>query len=314
MPLARLYAATGGRLLPLDGGPAVVPPTGGGGGDTPPPVGNVNAMLVGAAGVALNGSDFPALDAAAGPFTVRRSYDTNLPATFAGSVAGMDVGMRASVWSCKPDLAQLASGALDTAIKAFVASIPDTHVAWLTCWHEPDGKIRKGQFTLAQYVPAFTHWCQVVKAAAVTYSKPHVYTTQIHEAWSGQHPAAGTTYGELWPGDGLVDCFAVDGYSNTGSGSALWGPAVTFATSKGVPWGIAEVGCAGTMDTAWMQAQADYATTHKAGGQHTRCAYFCWFSNETGGVLATPGTNGPAQLKAKSISQANYTDFNSFVL
>lgn len=315
MPAARLYVASGGRLLPLDGGPAVVPPpSGGGGGDNPPPTGNVNAMLVGAAGVNLNGSDFPALDMAAGPWTARRSYDTNLPSTFASSVAGIDVGVRASVWSCKPDLAQLASGALDTAIKAFVASIPDTHVCWLTAWHEPDGKIRKSQFTLAQYLPAFARWCSVVKAATVTYNKPHVYTTQIHEAWSGQHPAVGTTYSDLWPGDGLVDCFAVDGYSNTGSGAALWGPAVMFAQGKGVPWGIAEVGCVTTMDTSWMQAQADYATTHKAGGQHTKCAYFCWFSNETGGVLATPGADGPAQLKSKSIAQAAYTDVNSYLL
>jgi hypothetical protein len=311
MPRSRLYAASGGRLLPLDGGPVVVPPpTGGGGGDDPPPVGNVNAMLVGAASVNLNGSDFPALDVAAGPFTVRRSYDTNLPATFAASVAGIDVGVRASVWSCKPDLTQLASGALDSAITAFVASIPDTHVVWLTVWHEPDGKIRKGQFTLADYLPAFARFCQVVKSVG----KSHVYTTQILEAWSGQHPAAGTTYSDLWPGDGLVDCYGVDGYSNTGTGAALWGPAVTFAQSKGIPWGIAEVGCATTMDTSWMQAQADYATTHKAGGQHTRCAYFCWFSNTTGGVLATPGSDAAAQAKAKSISQANYTDVNAFVL
>ena len=73
-------------------------------------------MLVGAASQNANGSDFAALDGVAGPFTVRRSYDTTLPATFAASVAGIDAGQRASVWSCKPDLTQLASGALDTAI------------------------------------------------------------------------------------------------------------------------------------------------------------------------------------------------------
>jgi hypothetical protein len=310
VPYARLYAASAGRLLPLDGGTAVIPTQpGGGGGDNPPPTGNRNGMLVGAAGVNLSGSDFPALDAAAGPFTVRRSYDTNLPATFASSVAGIDVGARASVWSCKPDLAQLASGALDSAIRAFVASIPDTHVAWLTVWHEPDGKIRKGQFTLSDYLPAFARFCSVVKSVG----KPHVYTTQILEAWSGQSPAAGTRFSDLWPGDGLVDCFAVDGYSNTGTGAALWGPALTFATGKGVPWAIAELGCAGTMDTSWMQTQADYAGTHASGG-HGKAAYFCWFSNETGGVLATPGTNTAAVAKAKTISQAYFTDVNSYLL
>lgn len=313
MPAAKLYVLRGGRLLPLAGGPAIIPPTSGGtgtpgGGD--PGTGNRNTMLVGAAGTSLSGSDFPALDAAAGPFTVRRSYDTNLPATFAASVAGIDVGKRASVWSCKPDLAALAAGTLDNAIRAFVQSIPDTHVAWLTVWHEPDGKIRKGQITLAAYLPAFRRFCQVVKSVG----KPHVYTTQILEAWSGQTPKAGSTYADLWPGDGYVDTFGVDGYSNTGSGAGLWGPAVNFARSKGIPWGIAEVGCATTPDTAWMQAQADYAGSTAAGGGRTRAAYFCWFSNATGGVLPTPGTDPAMQAKAKSISQAYYTDVNSYLL
>ena len=321
MPTARLFVASGGRLLPLDGGTAVIPTEPGGGGDNPPPVGNVNAMLVGAAGVNLSGSDFAALDAAAGPYTSRRVYEDaaiGFPfTTWAASRGGMDVGKRASVWSCKPDLAGLKSGAYDAKITAFVRTIPDTHVAFLTCWHEVDGKIRKGTtdpsgatITLAAWLPAIRRFCDAVHAAG----KPHVYTSLILEAWSGQHPTAGSRYEDIWPGDGYIDVFAVDGYSNTGTGVALWGPAVTFASSKQIPWAIAEVGCAGTMDTSWMQAQADYATTHKAGGKHTKCAFFCFFSNTVGGVLATPGSDGSAQAKSKSIAQANFVDVNSYVL
>jgi hypothetical protein len=311
MSLARIMAAKGARLVPLDGGPVIIPPTPGGGG---PASGPQTAMLVGAASGSLSGSDFATLDAAAGPFTCRRSYDTALPATFADSVAGIDVGQRASIWSCKPDLGQLAAGLLDSQIRAFVASIPASHVAFLTCWHEPDGKIRKGQFTLADYLPAFARWCQVVYQAAADFGRPHVYTTQILEAWSGQHPAAGTTYADLWPGDGLVGCYGVDGYSNTGTTDALWGPAVSFATSKGIPWGVAEVGCAGTMDTTWMSAQAAYAAATPAGGAHTKAAFFAWFDNVTGGVLATPGDDPAALSTAHAISLANYTDVNAFVL
>jgi hypothetical protein len=307
----RLYTASGGRLLPLAGGPAVIPPASGGGGE---PTGNVNAMLIGAASANLSGSDFAALDTVAGPYTCRRSYDVTLPASFAASAAGIDVGLRASIWSCKPDLDQLASGALDSAIRAFVASIPPTHVCWLTAWHEPDAKIRQDVFTLAAYLPAFTRWCQVVKAAAVEFGRPHVYTAQVMTTWSGQHPQAGSTFPEMWPGDGLVDCFAVDGYSNVGSGADLWGPAVTFAAGKGIPWGIGEVGCVTTMDVAWMQAQADYAGATAAGGRHTRAAFLAWFSNATGGVLPTPGTDAAAQAKSKQIAQQYYTDVNSYLL
>lgn len=312
MSYARAYLASGGRLLPLAGGPAVIPPSNGGGGT---PTGNVNAMLVGAASALANGGDFAALDTAAGPWTCRRSYDAGgVPSSFAASAAGIDVGKRASVWSCKPDLAALANGSLDSAIRAFVASIPPTHVCWVTAQHEPDVKIRKGTFSLSQYLPAFQRWCRVVKQATVDFDRPHVYTAQIMSTWSGQNPQAGSTFADLWPGDGLVDCYGVDGYSNVGSGADLWGPAVKFAASKGIPWAVAEVGCGDVMDTSWMQAQADYAGATAAGGQHTRCAFFCWFSNTTGGVLATPGTDPSAQAKSKSIAQAYYTDYNSYLL
>jgi hypothetical protein len=321
MPLVQIYLASGGRLLPLAGGPAIIPPDAGGGGGGGP-VGDVTTMLVGAASANLSGSDFADLDAAAGPFTCRRSYDSALPATFAASVAGMDVGQRASIWSCKPDLTALADGDLDGQIRAFVASIPTTHVAWLTCWHEPDHKIRSSDFpgfTLAAYLPAFRRWCQVVKDAAEEFGRPHVYTTQIVEAWSGQTPQAGTTLADMWPGNGtdglpLVDCYGVDGYSNTGTGAALWGPSVDFAKSKGVPWGIAEIGCGTAIDTSWMAAQAAYAATHAAGGRHTKAAYFCWFSNATGGVIPTPGTDSAMLAAAHTISQTYWADFNSFVL
>lgn len=266
-------------------------------------------MLVGAASQNTSGSDFPALDSLAGPYTVRRSYNGGaIPATWSATVAGIDVSHRASVWSAKPDLAQLAAGSLDASINAFLATIPSTHVAFVTIWHEPDGKIRKGQFTLAQWKPAFQHFCDLVHAAG----KPHLYTTLILEAWSGQHPSTGTTYADLWPGSGYVDVFGVDGYSNTGSDSALWGPAVTFASSKNVAWGIGEVGCATTYDTTWMRKQATYAATHGAGG-HTSAAYFCWFSSNNG-VIPTPGTDPNADAVSRSISTQYFINYSTFSL
>ena len=324
MPTARLYAASGSRLLPLDGGTAVVPPTpGGGGGGTPPPppVGNKNAMLIGAASANSSGSDFDALDLAAGPFTARRVYEdpqTGWPwATWSACRGQQDVGKRMSVWSCKPDIIKLGQGAYDSKITAFVQSIPDTHVAALTCWHEVDAKIRKGSkdsagtvITLANWLPAIQHFCEAVKAAG----KPHVYTSLILTVWSGIHPTSGSTYADIWPGDGLIDVFAVDGYSDVGSGDSLWGPAVTFAKGKGVPWAVAEAGCAGTMDTSWMQTQVDYADTHAGGGARSKAAFFLWFSSTVGGVLATPGTDPAAVAKSKSIAQAHFSDVNAYLL
>jgi hypothetical protein len=267
-------------------------------------------MLVGASSVSLKGKDFGELDAAAGPFTARRSYDRELPQSWAESVAGIDVGKRVSVWSCKPDLAQLSGKKLDNRLREFVQSVPDSHAAFLTCWHEPDGKIRKGQFTLAEYLPAFRRFCEVVKSVG----KPWVYTMQIVEAWSGQRPKKGTRYKDLWPGADYVDLYAVDGYSNTGSGRDLWGPAVEFASSKDIPWGIAELGCVHRIDTSWMKAQAAYAARTGAGGDRERSALLCWISNPTGGVVPKQGKDPTARAAAKRISEKYYTDPRSFVL
>lgn len=319
MQPGRLYTPSAGRWLPVDGGTAVIPTGNGGGGGGE--VGDVNTMLVGAASAVSSGSDFDALDAAAGPFTARRSYEDPMVgfpwSDWSATRAGIDVGKRASVWSCKPDIVRLGQGGYDAAITALVQSIPDTHVAFLTCWHEVDSKIRKGTadaagtvITLDLWLPAIRHFADAVHAAG----KRHVYTMLALTTWSGTNPQVGTTYADIWPGDGYIDCFAVDGYSNVGSGVGLWGPAVSFARSKNIPWAAAEVGCAGSMDTAWMQAQADYCGATAAGGNHTRAAFMCWFSSTVGGVLATPGDDPAAQATSKSIAQAYYADVNAYLL
>lgn len=322
MTYGKFYSLSAGRLLPVAGGPAISPPsTGDGGGSPGGPVGDRNAMLVGAAIDDLSGAAFDAAAAAAGPWTVRRSYEdpsVGFPFTsWASCRGGVDVGKRASVWTCKPDIVKLAAGDFDAAITAFVRTIPDTHVAFLGCWHEVDGKIRQGTkdasqntITLPLWLDAARHFYAAVHAAG----KAHVYTTMIVEAWTGQHPQPGSTYAEIWPGDGLVDVWGVDGYSNTGDGASLWGPAITFAQGKDVPWGIAEIGCAGTLDTAWMSRQATYAASHGAGGAHAGAAWFCWFDTDVGGVIPTPGTDPAAQATAQTIAQTYFANYSTYLL
>lgn len=321
MPAAKVYALASSRLLPLAGGSVVIPPSaegpGGGGGGSE---GNRNTMLVGAASASLSGSDFAALDAVAGPWTVRRSYDndsTSIPTSWADSNAGIDVGVRASVWSGKPPVLAMASGALDAQVTSFISSIPDSQIAFVTIWHEADAKVRQKQkdsagttITVANYITAFQRFASLVHAVG----KPHVYVAQILTVWSGIAAPAGTTFVDTWPGDGYVDVFAVDGYSDVGSGSALWGPAVAFATSKDIPWGIGEAGCSGTASATWMQNQADYAASTAAGGGRSQCAFLCWFSNGTGGVIPTPGTDPTLQATSREIAQSFFTDVNAYIL
>lgn len=318
MRYAQVFAASGLRLLPLQGGPGVIP--GGGPGPDPDPggpVGNRNAILWGACPNNLSGSDFEAMNAQFGPLTIRRSYQpaaAGMPASWAASNAGADVGLRASAWSGKPTMSSVASGALDGQILAFLRSIPPTHLAWVTIWHEPDGKIKDGVFTLSTYKAGFARFCQLIKQVQGE-GWPHLYSYQCVTTWAGTNPSPGTTYADMWPGDGLVDCYGLDGYSHVGSGASLWGPGVAFARSKSIPWCVPEIGYGntGTQDVSWLNDQVTYLTSTASGG-HTKSAFACWFN--TAGPISnpTPGNTSAWIAAAKTASQTHFTDYNQFVL
>jgi hypothetical protein len=124
-------------------------------------------VLIGAAGQNLGGSDYSALNSAAGPFTCRRSYNgsadfsTNggVPTSFTASNAAYDydtvadVTKYVSVYSFKPDIVAMGSSNtavnLDDEVNNFLASIPEGHPMFLSIWHEADGKARGGTFSVA---------------------------------------------------------------------------------------------------------------------------------------------------------------------
>lgn len=322
MRRTKWYVGSSRRWLPLAGGPAIVPddpeepgedPGGGG-----PPTGDRNAILWGVCPTSLSGSDFAAKDASYGPLTIRRSYQpaaSGFPASWAASNAGIDVGKRASCWSGKPNINAMAAGSLDGQALTFLRSIPKTHLAFVSIWHEGDSKIRGGEFSLSTYKAAFKRFCQLVKQVQ-SEGWSRLYTIQILTTWSGTNPSPGTTYADTWPGDGLVDCFGVDGYSHVGSQASLWGPAVAFAKSKNIPWAVPEIGYGnvGTTDVQWMHDQIAYLTSTAAGGQHTRCAFACWFDVPGPISVPTPGSNPQWIAAARAASQAWYVDYNTFVL
>jgi hypothetical protein len=280
--------------------------------------GDRSAILWGAAPGKLSGSDFPAMDRRFGPLTIRRSYQpaaAGMPASWAECNAGADVGKRASCWSGKPSITAMAAGSLDRQTLAFLRSVPESHVAFVGIWHEGDAKIRRGEFSPATYRAALRRFCRLVKRVQAE-GRPRLYTIQILTTWSGTSPVAGTTYADTWPGDGLVDCFGVDGYSHVGSRESLWGPAVEFARSKGVPWAVPEIGYGrtGTQDARWMRDQIAYLTTTAGGGARSKAAFACWFN--TGGPISrpTPGDKPSWIAAARSASRAHHSDYTTFVL
>jgi hypothetical protein len=277
-------------------------------------------MLVGATGQSLGGNDFAALNASAGPFSCRRSYNgsadfsTNggVPTSFTASNAAYDydvvadVSKYVSIYSSKPDLTRMGSSNtgtnLDDEVNNFLASIPEDHPMLLTIWHEADGKVRSGTFTLTVWKAAFKRFCDLVHA----FGNPDLYTALVLEAY--QPTTAGTLYADMWPGDGYADCLLTDGYTDLGSGDGVWKKGVDFAALKGIPWGIAELGFrTGTVTSDWMAVQATYAEDHDG-------VCLCWFNSNSGGVTPTPGTAAGPLATARLASTAYYVQPNLFVL
>ncbi|MFV2172352.1 hypothetical protein ACFHW2_11780 [Actinomadura sp. LOL_016] len=327
MARVRAYAYRGARLLPYDGGAPLIPPdpdTGEGGGGGGP--GSGSGLLVGAAIDPPNQTGFTQANTQMGPWTVHRGFTSGgFPAAgWSGTTCGWDPGRWASVWSGKPSPTSLASGSLDNATRNFLLSIPASHTAFVTIWHESDVKIKQGTagYSAAQYKAAWQRFFAIVRE--VQADRPHLYGCLIFGSYSYINPKPGATLPELWPGNGsdgrpLVDLVAFDGYAFTGneSGSYMWGAGRQFADQHGVAWGIAEAGLAqgvtGPAGATWMQTQADYAAVNGA-GPHSSAAFLCWFGSTVGDVLATPGHYSQTRAKSAAISQQYYSPFTEFRL
>lgn len=289
-------------------------------------------MLVGAS--ISGGGDFnPSTQALAGPWTVARRFQTG---TFANtwaadsSGAAVDVGKRATVYSCKPDLVALATSPAEQArLAAFVASIPDSHVAFLECWHELDSKTRQGVYpfssgglTLAQVNAGKLAWYETIKSVG----KPHVYTALILTNWSVVGPVTTGLPGDFWVGpdgaDRVIDVVAWDVYMTQDTpihtGAYELDAAVAFAASHGAGSAMAEVGIHNAVTNmanvaTWMHNVADYAAVHGSGGR-SEFAFLTWFDSSNASALPVPSFDPALETAAGQISTQYLTPWTTFVL
>lgn len=121
-------------------------------------------------GCGIDNTEFNAFNAApptgAGPLQVRRTFDGALPASWAASKAGPDVGTgRVSMWSWKPNMTTFATDTTaQNNFRNFLGTIPAGHKVVLTAYHEPEDNINAGSFTLAQFKAVTNKVCEIVKA------------------------------------------------------------------------------------------------------------------------------------------------------
>jgi hypothetical protein len=232
---------------------------------------------------------------AGAPLSVRRTYDT-WPARHPAE----DAGRNASVWSFKPPFVQFLAGALDADFMAALNSIPDDgYQRYVIVYHEPEDNIENGEFTASQYREA------QVRARAIIDGANTKRQTRIRfggnlMSWSFQ-TASNRNPENYFPGAGVWDFLALDGYSgrnektNTWTGGRspdeIFGSALEFCTQKGVRFAIAETGIdvlAPEPDrVAWIKSCRNYA-------KGANCEFWCYWD----GSFSTFWLNTDAEFKA----------------
>lgn len=98
-------------------------------------------------------STFNTINNQIGQGTIRRTYNTTLPASWAASTAASDVAAgRESLWSWKPSVTGFpTSSSQQNAFSNFLDTIPSGHKCVIMAWHEPENDIDAGDYTLAQW-------------------------------------------------------------------------------------------------------------------------------------------------------------------
>jgi hypothetical protein len=331
MPTSSIWQLQHGFYVPLAPDGVPIPGDGNQDPNPPPPPPGGRGMLLGASIAQGIANDFsPSTQALAGPWTAARRYQAGTFAnTWAADTSGVnvDIGKRASVYSCKPDLALLVSSATErTRLANFVRSIPDSHIAFLECWHELDVKLRKGiapftTLTLAQINAGKLAFYETVKSVG----KPHVYTYLCLTNFSAIGGVSSGFPSDFWVGpdgpDRVIDIVSWDIYMTSDTvhtGAYELAVPVAFATGHGAGSAISEIGIhQGVTNMAnvatWMHNVADYAAAHGTGG-HNTFAYLTWFDSSNATALPVPSFD-PALLTASGqISTQYLTPYPTFVL
>jgi len=206
-------------------------------------------------GAALPGNDEPSwetFEGQVGTLAIRRSYaglsggNPVLPATFAASTAAIDVGHRESVWSFKATPSVFAAGGNDAWFSSFLDSIPANHKTIIILWHEPEGELNSGDFTLADWKAANNHMGAMVHAKGRSELRSAIC---LIGAWNYEPSNPGKNT-EFWDSGftANIDYIGFDPYASNGSFTDLTNnqyfmQAYNWAVSHSKPVMLPEFGC-----------------------------------------------------------------------
>ena len=197
-------------------------------------------------GASINGTDLGQETSEFGHMAIVRTYYPGLPSANAWTAGLPAANKSAVIVSFKAQPTAILSGQDDTALSHFFDTAPTGDPIYWSYYHEPEGNIADGEFTLADYKAAWAHVVSLANAA----HNPYLHSTLILMEWDLQK-ASGRNWKDYLPGDGLISTLGWDAYPmgsanninpQIQSAAAFMAPAVAASKSVGLPYGFAEFG------------------------------------------------------------------------
>lgn len=228
--------------------------------------------VIGAATLSDTSTSFSSLESSVGTLYIRRSYAASgsFPATYAASNAGIDSGVRESIWSFKPTPSDFAAGTNDSWFNSFLDSIPSGQKVIFMLWHEPENEINTSQFTLADWKLANNHMGSLVHAKG----RPELRTAIcLLGSWDFDPSSPYHTW-DFWDSgfEDAIDYIGFDPYTSDGnfidvSADTYFQNAMTWATTThNKPVILPEFGAIDNVDATkkatWITNTYNYAVSH----------------------------------------------------
>ena len=192
-----------------------------------------------------------------------RTYYPGLPSSNAWTTGRPAANKSAVIVSFKAQPKAILSGQDDTALSHFFDTAPSGDPIYWSYYHEPEGNIADGEFTLPDYKAAWAHVVSLARAA----HNPDLHSTLILGGYDFR-PGAHRNWKDYLPGGDIISTLAWDAYppGSAKNQNPVAAPPDTFmaqeiaaAKSVGLPYGFAEFGLSTPVGRpAWLTDVGNY--------------------------------------------------------
>ena len=192
-----------------------------------------------------------------------RTYYPGLPSPRAWTSGLLAANNSAVIVSFKAQPKTILSGQDDAALSHFFDTAPAGNPIYWSYYHEPEGNISDGEFTLADYKAAWAHVVSLARAA----HHPDLHATLILGGYDFS-PSAHRNWKDYLPGGGIISTLGWDAYppGSAKNQDPVAAPPATFmdqeiaaAKSVGLPYGFAEFGLSTPVGRpAWLTEVGNY--------------------------------------------------------